>query len=85
MRASTFVEVNHATTRREELEVQVRKLFDYCGRPLDREPNTTRLDLRYIQMDAKSQCESFTMPAKTTKYERARAFLRSKWCQPRVT
>ena len=47
--------------------------------------NTTRLDLRCIQMDAKSQRESFTRPLRPLSTKRARAFLRSKWCLPRVT
>jgi len=61
-------------TRREEVEGQLRKLFDYCGRPLDREFKHDEIGFKVYADGRKKPMRKFYYAANTTKYNKGICF-----------
>jgi hypothetical protein len=70
---------------RELVEGQVRKLFDYCGRPLDSEFKHDEIGFKVYTDGRQKPMRKFYYAANTTKYKKGVCFLQSKWCQSRAT
>jgi hypothetical protein len=59
---------------REEVEVQVRKLFDYCGRPLDSEFKHDEIGFKVSTDGRQKPMRKFYYAADTTKYKNGTCF-----------
>jgi hypothetical protein len=59
---------------REEVEVQVRKLFDYCGRPLDSEFKHDEIGFKVYTDGRQKPMRKFYYAADTTKYKNGKCF-----------
>ncbi len=67
------------TAGQDQAEAAIRKLFDYCGRPLDTEFNTMKSVSRFMRMGIKSRCESSTtLPARRNIRKKASVSLLSR-------
>lgn len=59
---------------REQVEVQVRKLFDYCGRPLDSEFKHDEIGFKVYSDGRQKPMRKFYYASNTTKYKRGVCF-----------
>jgi hypothetical protein len=60
--------------RREEVEGQLRKLFDYCGRPLDSEFKHDEIGFKVYPSGRQKPMRKFYYAANTTKYKKGVCF-----------
>jgi hypothetical protein len=60
--------------RRKEVEAQVRKLFDYCGRPLDSEFKHDEIGFKVYSDGRQKPMRKFYYAANTTKYKKGTCF-----------
>ena len=59
---------------REQVEAQIRKLFDYCGRPLDSEFKHDEIGFKIYASGQKKPMRKFYYAAKTTQYPKGVCF-----------
>ena len=59
---------------REQVEAQMRKLFDYCGRPLDSEFKHDEIGFKVYLSGHKNPMRKFYYAAKTTQYPKGVCF-----------
>ncbi len=62
------------TAGREKVEVQVRRLFDYCGRPLDSEFKHDEMGFKVYPDGRQKPMRKFYYAANTTKYRKGICF-----------
>jgi hypothetical protein len=58
----------------EQFETQIRKLFDYCGRPLDSEFKHDEIGFRVYAMGRQKPMRKFYYSANTTQYQKGVCF-----------
>jgi len=59
---------------REQVEIQIRKLFDYCGRPLDNEFKHDEIGMKVYVSGHEKPMRKFYYAAKTTQYPKGVCF-----------
>jgi hypothetical protein len=69
---------------RDQTESEIRKLFDYCGRPLDSEFKHDEIGMRVYLKGVRSQCESSTTQPTPRNIEKECVTLQLRWCQIRT-
>jgi hypothetical protein len=62
------------TAHRDQVEAQVRKLFDYCGRPLDTEFKHDEIGFRVYATGHQKPMRKFYYAANTTRYRKGVCF-----------
>jgi len=62
------------SARREEVAAQVRKLFDYCGRPIDSEFKHDEIGFKGYPDGRQKPMRKFYYAANTTKYKKGTCF-----------
>lgn len=72
------------TAQRTQVEARVRKLFDYCGRPLNSEFKHDEIGVRMYATDRQKPMRKFYYAADTTRYRKACAFSAWKSCRART-
>ena len=60
--------------RREQVEAQIRKLFDYCGRPLNSELKHDEIGFKLYLSGHKKPMRKFYYAASTTQYQKGVCF-----------
>jgi len=60
--------------RREQVEAQIRKLFDYCGRPLNSELKHDEIGFKVYLSGHKKPMRKFYYAASTTQYQKGVCF-----------